>query len=241
MEKIDKNEKQHNSRQTLMIILTLLAVIAYGVCVVLFWDYDWWNAKFAECHSGLFNVFQIAFYIVANCFHSWLSAGIFIAGPIVLGCLIIVVLSKQKGKYMKGYSILTYTLFNIAWPVGIVASIVASFMKDMHIATMVSVIGCGIFLLMLFPFIALCKGSGMCKKCGCYGKQKIDSKSYSGSYETYVPGGYKYNTYDVKDESGNKVGTLETKKYEEGHYKTNTYSTEDVCYRCINCGEEDWT
>lgn len=239
MEKKNK-DKLSKSRQTLMIILTLLAVIVYGLCVVLFWDYDWWNAKFAECNSGLFNAIQIVVYIVLNCFHSWLSAGILIAGPIVLGCLIIAVLSKQKGKYMKGYSIFTYTLFNIAWPVGIVASIVAAFMKDMHIATMVCTIGCGTFLLMLFPFIALCKGSGMCKKCGCYGKEKIDSKTYSGSHETYVPGGYKYDKYDVKDESGNKVGTLETKKYEEGYYKTETYSSEEICYRCINCGEKDW-
>lgn len=233
---VHKNDNKNKGGQILLAIITLLAIAGYAVCVVLFWDNDLLTGC-AWDNYGPFGAIVIVAYGFIHCFSSWLNAGIYLFGPIVLGTLIYIFMSKNKGKSLKNYENFIWGIFWISLSVGVVGSIVASFVSDMHIPAMICLIGYGAFFVILIPFICLL--SKTCDKCGMYDtKISIGSDTEEYDHENYVPGGYRYTTSELKDSNGNKVGEIETKKYEEGYSYTTTSKVTTTYYKCTNCGHE---
>lgn len=233
---VHQNDNKNTGGQILLAIVTLLAIAGYAVCVVLFWDNDLLTGC-AWDNYGPFGAIVIVAYGFIHCFSSWLNAGIYLFGPIVLGTLIYIFMSKNKGKSLKNYEKFIWGIFWISLSVGVVGSIVASCVSDMHIPAMICLIGYGAFFVIIIPFVSVT--SKLCDKCGLYGtKIVIGSDTHEYDHENYVPGGYRYTTSELKDSNGNKVGEIETKKYEEGYSYTTTSKVTTTYYKCTNCGHE---
>ena len=82
-----------------------------------------------------------------------------------------------------------------------------------------------------------CVMGGACPKCKILGVKKlVGSDERKGTATGYVAPGYETVTADIKDESGNKVGTVEAKVHRDGY--SYEYNTKTVVrhYHCENCG-----
>lgn len=82
-----------------------------------------------------------------------------------------------------------------------------------------------------------CVMGGACPRCKILGVKKlVGSDERKGTATGYVAPGYETVTADIKDESGNKVGTVEAKVHRDGY--SYEYNTKTVVrhYHCENCG-----
>lgn len=234
---VSSKKQSKNGCQIVLIIITLLGLAGYGACVVLFWDKQVWTEAFKSFTDGpILSSLNLILHVIVYSFTSWKSALIYLGAPIILAILFSYILLNCKGEYLKAYNKFMISIFSLSVLTGIVASFVAV-IKSSHIFAMICFIGYGCAVILLAPFIML--QQGMCKKCGMYGtKVQTGFDYYKTEQKNYVPGGYRYDTYDLKDKDGVKVGEVETKKYEEAHeYSTYTSHTTQY-FTCKNCGDK---
>lgn len=234
---VSSKKQSKNNCQIVLIIITLLGLAGYGACLGLFWEAKVWTDAFKTFNDGpILSSLNLVLHGVIYSFSSWKSALIYLGAPIVLAVLFSNILLKSKGEYLKAYSKLVTIIFSLSFTVGIVASFIAV-IKSLHIFAMICFIGYGFAIILFSPLIML--QQGMCKKCGMYGtKVQTGFDYYRTEQKNYVPGGYRYDTYDLKDKDGVKVGEVETKKYEEAHeYSTYTSHTTQY-FTCKNCGDK---
>ena len=223
--------------QIVLILIMLIGLAGYGACVVLFWDKQVWTEAFKTFTDGpILSSLNLVLHAIVYSFMSLKNALIYLVAPIVLTSLFSIILLGCKGKCLLSYKRIMVGICFLSALAGIVSSFVAV-IKSSHIAAMVCFIGYGCAIILINPII--CLHLGICENCGLYGtKVKTGCNSYTTEHNDYVPGGYSYDSYDLKDKDGVKVGEIETKKYEEAHVNT-TYTTHTTYYyTCKNCGHK---
>lgn len=224
--------------QTIVALSLFLVTVAYGVCVVLFWDYDYWAKVFDKFEYSfilhLVNIFRFLFKAIAFGFTSWLNALLYIIGPFVFSGLFAWLFHiANKGKKIFGDCGVAGM---IPASVGMIASIVVGVSHNPTTSAMVCIVGYGMAIIASLTCVFSVLNT--CANCSYYGTKKVVNTDYIEHYKThYTPAGYSYDTYEVKDSNGKSLGTIEKKgDYHGSSSYTETYKQSVTDYECTHCG-----
>ena len=226
MEVKDKNIKS----QVIVIAIAVVFTIIYVLGVSLTWDKEFWSK---DDYIG--NIFGPASDSLKYGFSSWTNAIFTAILPLVFSGIILASLYLNDKKYVFVCFIALLLLFAVPF----IASIVFYIMMFVSCTPTVALLYnlCfGICLTNLLPFVIL--SSSTCLSCYHFNTKELIDKTKTKSYSShYVPGGNRTVKADVKDNSGNVIGTIETQRYEKGYSYTSSETTTTRRYKCTVCGK----
>ena len=227
-----------NKKGQLCTMLFHLSFIILFVFVLLVnWNQQMWEDIQFKVRDGsvVEDLLKPVFASLEHAFSSKTNVIFLVLLPIVLSLvLVILIFIFCNKKNISKYNAFLSNTFT--WP--LLASIgiyISLFYVDNSLMVMLYNIFFGLFFISLAPFIlAMVK---TCHNCGYFNTKKcISASSTESYYPKHVEGGYRTIKADVKDSSGNIVGTVEAKKYEEGYTYAATSTSTIKRYRCSNCG-----
>lgn len=225
-----KTEDLNKKNQIILIICALVMMLVYVLGVALSWDQSFWKR---DDYVG--NIFGPAKDSIKYAFSSWTNAIFALIIPLILASihisLLIGLCSKKKIK-------IYYTPICLMASLPLTASIVMYIVMFVNCTPTIALIYnlCFGASMVNFPaFLSVMLST--CEKCYHYQTKELLSTTKKKSYSTnYVPGGYRTVKADVKDNSGNVIGTIETQRYEKGHSYTSSSTTTTRKYKCTVCG-----
>ena len=221
----DKNLKF----QIIVIVAAVVFTLIYVLGVSLTWNKEFWDK---DDYIG--NIFGPAIDSLEYGFSSWTNAIFTAILPILFSSIILSLLYLNDKKYVFASFLTIMLIFSIPF----VASIVFYIMMFVSCTPTVALLYnlCfGVCLTNALPACVL--GTSTCLSCYHFNTKELIGKTKTKSYSTnYVPGGTRTVKADVKDNSGNIIGTVETKRYEKGYSYTSSETTTTRRYKCTVCG-----
>ena len=238
--------KKHSTFPKGMIIYTILVCVCVGVMFLLYkltWNLDgYWDDHWEGYYQG--DILGMPFDFIKHNWHNFTSILLYVILPISLLVLFIIVLFKlNSGKYV-GVGLTTiHFLLMFVWGIAILVFIILLMVRYTAERAFFLNFCFNVFFVSAPQTIYLMYQT--CFKCGFFNmKQKIREESHTEWKEHHSPGGYRNVSVDIKDQRGNKVGSIETQRYEEGRsYTTATTTTTYtfVCKHCEDISQDTWT
>ena len=232
------NKTDNLKNQLILIGINISLLALFIIMLVLNWNHSFWEGvqfkvKDGSVFTDLFDPMKMSLeHSLTGTNNIIFTFVLPIATSLVLTILAFVLCSK---KYIKLYVTTITWIMSISTLLGFVTYIILFFACN-SVTLILYNVGNGMFISSLIPFIVTMVNT--CGKCGYFNTKKLVKES---TYKTYTPkyveGGYRTITTEIKDESGNNLGSLETKVYEQGHTYMSTSTTKTKQYICIKCGD----
>ena len=225
-----KVQSSYTKNQIIAIIVGVVLSLAYVLCVVFTWDSGFWKR---DDYIG--NIFGPAKDSLKYAFSSWINVIFTFIMPIIFMSVNIgVIFGTLDKQIVKILYIVIWAVESTLFLASFVTYIIM-FVNCTPVIAMIYNLCFGVSLIYFLPFVMLL--SSTCTKCYHLNTKELIDTTKRKSYSTnYVPGGYRTVKADVKDESGNVIGSIETQRYEKGHSYTSSNTTVTRRYKCSVCG-----
>lgn len=232
MAKKEKNKNQYNVPASKFGTIFIMSLLLISIAIFVYFTINYWKKTWWDSNDG--DLLGIA-KLIENIGSSSKSFLVYFVLPIGLGLLISAfIYPLNKGKTVNVLFVVMIALASISVLTTIALWIIWIIKVSNTIAFYMN-LACCIAIISTPSFVVLMKGT--CEKCGTFGCMVNTKNSSSKTYSTHnVSGRYETVSADIKDESGNKVGTLETQVYRPAYSYTSSKTTTTKIYVCKICG-----